>query len=75
MNRITMLVVACCLVVAAAAGFVCLALQGADIPGVRIYSFVAGMISIVSGGTGVMVPAAWLVDRFSAAGRRERSCL
>lgn len=75
MNRITMLVVACCLVIGTCAGLVCSALQDADVVGRDVYAFVAGLIAIAAGGTGVMIPAAWVVDRYSAAGRRERSCL
>jgi len=75
MNRISILVVVCSLVVGIAAGCVCSALQGSTIPGAGFFSFVTGMVAIVSSGCGIMVPAAWAVDRFSAAGRRHRSFL
>lgn len=75
MSRISIIIVVCAIAVAVAAGAVCSALQGSDIPGAGLFGFVTGMVAIVSGGCGIMIPAAWAVDRFSAAGRRHRSFL
>lgn len=75
MNRITVLAVVCALVVAVAAGAVCAALQGSNAPGAAVFAFLTGMVAIVSGGCGIMMPAAWAVDRYSSAAHRQRSCL
>jgi len=75
MNRISILIVVCALAVATAAGAVCSTLQGSAIPGAGLFAFVTGMVAIVAGGCGIMMPAAWALDRFSAAGRRHRSVL
>ncbi|MFZ3482018.1 hypothetical protein [Sphingomonas sp. 3-13AW] len=70
MNRLTVITVICCLVVAAAAGSACAALNAAELPGGQLYSFVAGLLAIAAGGTGTMVPLAWVLDHFSGAGRQ-----
>ncbi len=75
MKSIPMLAVACSLVVAVAAGALCSALQGSDMRGGEFLCFVTGMIATVAGGCGILIPAAWVVDRMSEVDRRDRPCL